>query len=82
MKSSKQVTGKKRGPKGRNRGSFRPGDPRINRKGVPAEAIAFQKALRAALAEELQKPSNKNQGGSETKFQGIRRAINRFWVSC
>ncbi len=71
MKSSKQATGKKRGPKGRNRGSFRSGDPRINRRGVPKEAIEFQKALRGAFAAELEKPSSRDPRGQQTKFERI-----------
>jgi len=56
---------KRRGP-GR---PFEKGDARINRHGVPRESLAFQKHLRKALAQELQRPSDSN--GEMTKFQGL-----------
>ena len=56
---------KRRGP-GR---PFEKGDARINRHGVPRESLAFQKHLRKALAQELQRPSDTSP--EMTKFQGL-----------
>jgi hypothetical protein len=57
------VSTEQRAPKRRPRGKpFVPGDPRINRGGVPAEAVAFQRAMREALAAELSKPSDRDPG--------------------
>jgi hypothetical protein len=52
------VSTEQQAPKRRPRGKpFTKGDPRINRGGVPAEALQFQREMRSALAEELSKPS-------------------------
>jgi len=59
------IPAKRRGP-GR---PFVKGDSRINRRGAPKESVAFQRHLRKALAEELQRPSDSN--GEMTKFQGL-----------
>lgn len=69
MTGRQQPTAKKaRRGKGK---PFQPGDPRINRQGVPKEAIEFQKALREQFAVELEKPSAHDKSGQQTKFQRI-----------
>jgi len=66
LRSEQPITAKR--PRGPGR-PFEKGDARINRHGVPRESLAFQKHLRKALAQELQRPSDSN--GEMTKFQGL-----------
>ena len=50
---------------------FEPGDPRINRKGAPSEAVEFQKKLREAFSADLSKPSRFDAEGKLSKFDRI-----------
>ena len=50
---------------------FEPGDPRINRAGVPDESLKFQQRLREAFAAELGKASELDPEGKQTKFERI-----------
>jgi len=66
--SEQQITAKK--PRGK---PFVPGDPRINRQGVPIEAVALARALREATADVLLGPSPRHP--DKTRLECILEAL-------
>lgn len=57
MNSSEQQIAADEKPRKRRGKPFQPGDPRINRRGVPRESVALAKLLRESAAEVLLSPS-------------------------
>jgi len=71
------VSGKKK-PRGR---PFTKGDARINRAGVPADAVEFSKRLRESLARELGKPYPEEPSGQVSNFQQLSARLVQLAVS-